>query len=149
MMPRRPQIVRILGLLVLAGSVSACSRPVALTLRGEPGMNRGGNAATVRIYQLSNNAGFERASIDALWRSDEAIARDLVGRREEIVIYPEQTQTLEMTLNKETRFIGIAANLREPFANAWREIYAVDRIRGRDITVIIGDDRIEIVGRRP
>lgn len=131
----------------LIGLISACSRPIQLTLRGEQDMNMGGNAAVVRIYQLSNRAGFERTSIEALWQSDEAIARDLVGRREEVMLYPGQEESIELELEKATRFIGIAANLREPYLDTWREIYPVDHVRGRSMTIDVGTDRIEIVGR--
>lgn len=107
-------------------------------------MNMGGNAALIRVYQLRSSSGFERSSLDAFWRSDEAIANDLIGIREEVLLYPDQEHAFDLKLEKDTRFVGIAANLRDPYSNAWREVIEVNRLRGRKVTVRIASDRLEV-----
>ncbi|HET6568053.1 MAG TPA: type VI secretion system lipoprotein TssJ [Rhodothermales bacterium] len=119
-------------------------RDANIVVLGGASMNGGGNAAVVRIYQLSSDTKFQHTSIESFWQNDvDALGSELIGASQELVIYPEQTKTLELKLDKEAQFIGVAADLRSPDPDRWRAVYPVREVRGKQIVVTVGEDRLQ------
>lgn len=129
---------------VLAGCRS--SQPVTgMTVAGDADMNNGGNAAVVRVYQLSGDSNFSRASLETFWRDDEqALGGDLIGAKQEILVYPEQEREIDLSLNPDTRFLAIAADLRNPDPVHWRQILDAEEVRGKSVIVRVGTDRLTV-----
>ena len=121
-----------------------CSPSVDVQVKGEKEMN-GGNAASVVIYQLSNDAKFRTTPIEEFWRDDEAVLGDeLVGRRREVLMYPLQIRFIEVEVEENTNFIAVAANLRNPEADAWRRIFPVKEVVGERVQVCVADTTLDI-----
>lgn len=121
------------------------SRPTQLMVVGGAGMNGGGNAAVVRIYHLSSDNNFQRATPESFWRSDEeALGTELIAPKQEVLLYPDQERSFEFEIGEEVRYVGVAADLRNPSQNQWRQIFAAEELRGKTITVTVGDDRLMV-----
>jgi type VI secretion system VasD/TssJ family lipoprotein len=119
--------------------------PVQVELQGTAGMNAGGNAAIVRFYVLASDAGFRRTPIDAFWQDDAAaLGADLLGPRREILLYPGEREAFQMDPPSGTAFLGIAADLRDPDANAWRVVYPLEEVRGRTLRVAVDSTRLDV-----
>lgn len=116
-----------------------------MTVRGEANMNNGGNAAVVRIYQLTGDSNFMRTSIESFWENDEqALGDELIGPKEEILLYPNEERAIDLEIGEETRFVGIAADLRAPDPLQWRRVFNADELRGEQITVTVSEDRLNV-----
>lgn len=116
-----------------------------MTVRGEANMNNGGNAAVVRIYQLTGDSNFMRTSIESFWENDEqALGDELIGSKEEILLYPNEERAIDLEIGDETRFVGIAADLRAPDPLQWRHVFNADELRGEQITVTVSEDRLNV-----
>ncbi len=115
-----------------------------VTLTGQPDMNSGGNAAVVRIYQLSGASNFTRSPLEAFWRDDEAALGDELVQKREVLLYPEQERSVVLEISEAAQFVGVAANLRNPNREAWRAIYSIPDLdlEEQGVVVSVGDDRI-------
>ncbi|GIV60300.1 MAG: type VI secretion lipoprotein [Rhodothermaceae bacterium] len=134
-----------LGLLAGCGG----TRPLSLNVVGTPQLNSAetgnSNAAVVRIYELTGTANFQSATLESFWRNDtEALGQELV-RRQELLLYPDTVERIEIEPDPATRYIGVAADLRRPAREGWRQIIPVEQLRNRTFTIEIGADRIAIL----
>lgn len=132
-------------LVVLAAVLlwSACgSAPPVVVLQGGPELNAGGNAATVRVYQLTNDTNFLNTTIEAFWRDDAGALADELVSSESFVLYPDQSETFELDLSDETRYVGVAVDLRQPDRDRWRAVYPVDDLAKRQVVVTVGSDAL-------
>lgn len=133
-------------LLIMSFSLSTagCSGPLEMTIAGSPDLNSGGNAAVVRIYELSGDSNFRTTSIEAFWRDDEAaLGSEYIDHRQ-MLVYPDEVETISIEVKNETAFIGIAVDLRQPREDQWREIYPVDQLKGGDIAISVGSNSLTV-----
>lgn len=146
-------LLRTLSLLSLAGLLLVgCRRaqlpppppaPLAVTVVGEADLNGGGNAAVVRIYQLAGDANFRRAPVQTFWQNDEqALGSELLSGKREVLLFPDATETVELTLDDRAQFVGFAADLRDPDPDHWRAIYPIGEVRGGSVEVRVGERRL-------
>jgi type VI secretion system VasD/TssJ family lipoprotein len=120
-------------------------KAMEMTVQGGSDMNNGGNAAVVRLYQLSGDSNFMRASLETFWRDDEeTLGGELIAPKQEILLYPEQERAIDLNIGAETRYIGIAADLRAPDPVQWRKVFAAEELRGKQVTVTVGSDRLNV-----
>jgi type VI secretion system VasD/TssJ family lipoprotein len=153
-MPFRSYLVLAFSIVLLVVVTSGCARApvlppapvvhvVPVTIVGTSDLNAGGNAAVVRIYQLQGDANFRRATVEAFWQSDEQVlGQELVPGRREILLYPGQSSTIEIELSSNTRYIGVAADLRSPETGGWRELRPVGEVVGRSLVVTVGTNNL-------
>lgn len=136
-----------LSLLLWGGcssSLNIFSGPLTMTITGQEDMN-GGNAARVRVYELSGESSFRNTPLSTFWRDDEqALGSELVRPPHEVLLYPNENKTLEFEVAEGTKFIGVAANLRNPDRGQWRAIYSVEEIKDGDVSIAVGADRIQV-----
>ena len=132
-LPAKHLVARVsIAALLLAG----CSgtKRIAIVVDGSDDMNTTsggpGNAAEVRVYQLNNRVNFDNAGPRGFWQDDVGtLGPELIGSPVQISVFPSRkTDELKIVVARETRFIGIAANLRAPQGNAWKSVYTVDEI---------------------
>ena len=117
--------------------------PLMMTVVGGEDLNGGGNAAVLRIYQLSGDANFRRAPVQAFWQDDEqALGAELVSAKREVLLFPGSTETVQIDLADDAAFVAIAADLRDPDPENWRAIYPADEVRGQAVGVVVGEDRL-------
>ena len=115
--------------------------PLTVRLAGSPDLN-GGNAAFIHVFQLSDNASFRSAPYEAFWQSpDQALGGSMLSANQ-VQLFPSSMEELRLELSPDVRFIGVAANLRDPDPDRWRTVYSVDDLRGNNLQVTIGSDSV-------
>ncbi|MFC1853446.1 type VI secretion system lipoprotein TssJ [candidate division CSSED10-310 bacterium] len=129
-------------------AVFGCSKNyVQLTMFGKANQNAGGNAVVVRIYQLQNDANFQRATLQSFWqeeRADEQVLGGELVKKLEILLHPEESRQQKIEISDETLFIGAAANFFSPDKDGWRQIIPVEKYRGKQVWFIIESNKIKI-----
>jgi len=145
---RRPLVAHAALLVACCLTLIGCKgsmKAMEMTVQGGPDMNNGGNAAVVRLYQLSGDSNFMRASLETFWRDDEeTLGAELIAPKQEILLYPEQERAIDLNIGEETRYIGIAADLRAPDPVQWRKVFDAEELRGKQVTVTVGSDRLNV-----
>jgi type VI secretion system VasD/TssJ family lipoprotein len=141
-----PRFSSVIGAVVLTLLLATgCSGPMEMRVRGDDQMNGGGNPAVVRIYQLSGESSFTRATAADFWADDVAqISDELIGRPQDLTIYPGEQRSLTLEPSDDTQFIGFAADLRNPNRNQWRSIHPVSRLKGKTVTLEVLTDRLNV-----
>ena len=125
--------------------LTGCSSSLEVVVSGEPGMNNGGNAAVVKIYQLTGEGNFASTPLSVFWRDDTgALGKELVEPPRTLTIYPSVAKPVEIDLAAKTKYIGVAANLRNPDREEWRSVHAVKGM-GDQISVTVGSDRLAVI----
>ncbi len=102
------------GVVLLAG----CTGPLKLQVRGIKPLNENerkeSTPVDVRIYQLRDNARFDRATFNNLWtKAKEELAEDLISEKT-VTVFPGAAEDAPREvdlgiLDTATRFIGIMA----------------------------------------
>lgn len=119
-----------------------CSSSFKVAVSGRSGMNNGGNAAIVKVYQLKGEGNFKNTPLSAFWRGDtEALGGELIGSPRKMTVYPSTKRTIEFTVAKKAKFVGVAANLRDPDREKWRSIHSLKDM-GNELTVTVVEDRV-------
>lgn len=114
--------------------------PLTVSIAGTPDLNGGGNAAFVHVFQLSDNAAFRIAPHEAFWQSpDQALGASVIAANQ-VQLFPSANEVIRLELASDVRFIGVAANLRDPDRDRWRAVYSVDELIGSELRVTIGSD---------
>ena len=74
----------------------------------------------VRIYQLRTDAAFSAATFSDLFENeDKALGAELISR-DEYVLAPQDSRTLNVSIAGETRFLGAVAGFRDILNAQWR-----------------------------
>jgi type VI secretion system protein VasD len=157
---RRVTDALVLVLAVAAlGLLSGCPKTVAslmptsfearlvasASLNPEPG----GRASplVVRLYELKDNAAFERADFFDLWDNESAtLGADLVAR-DEIQLEPGQQRKVERSLDDATRYLGVVAAYRDLDNSEWRAIVPIRQNHGNDFSIGLGGQAVTVVPR--
>ena len=157
-MPRLFPLAALLAV-ALPTALSGCSggaeaaveteRTVTLALAGAPGMNAGGNAAVLVVYQLSDADPFTLIPVEEFWLGDEeAYSGSLVSKRE-ILLYPGEVRAVPLVLDARTTYVGVAADFRAPSLDGWRAAFPVTAIPPEGLGVMVGDDALSLTGPAP
>lgn len=123
---------------------TGCSTTVEFALKGKSDMNNGGNAAVLKVYQLKAEQNFKGVLPSSFWRDDQqALGNTLLGSPKKVTIYPSEAETFELTLADKTKFVGVAANLRDPERDQWRAIEKVKSM-GDQVAVTVKNKKIDV-----
>ena len=147
----RPALAAAAVVLVLAGCsggapAAAPARDVAVALAGAADMNAGGNAAIVRVYELTGEAPFALVPLEEFWTDDDAaLGRTLVGKRE-VLLYPQEVRAIPLTLDARTTHLGVAADFRSPGLDDWRAVFPAARVLADGLGVLVGDSALVVTG---
>jgi type VI secretion system VasD/TssJ family lipoprotein len=150
-MPRPTRLALLAVALALAGcsgggATTAPAREVPVALAGAADMNAGGNAAVVRLYQLTGEAPFVLVPLEEFWTDDEAaLGRTLVSKRE-VLLYPEEVRAVPLTLDARTTHVGVAADFRAPGLDDWRAVLPAGRVLTDGLGVFVGDSALVVTG---
>lgn len=121
---------------------TGCSSTIEVTTAGQSDMNSGGNAAVVQVYQLSGEGNFGDLSFRSFWQEQGSISK-LVDSPARKTVYPGERQRFELEVAENTKFIGVAANLRNPDSEGWRTLYPVEEV-GDWLSVTAYSNRISV-----
>lgn len=135
-----------LALLLTAGCStlkrSTGPEPVQVTVSGTSNLNSGGNAAFVHVYELTSETSFRNATLETFWQDpDAALGQERVESRR-IRLNPGQDTTFVFDPAAQTLFVGVAANLRQPDREQWRQIYPVSGMLGKQLFVVVGETTV-------
>lgn len=104
----------------------------------------------VRLFQLKNDGEFAAADFFALYEKEkETLGTSLISR-EEYVLAPGETRTLEMPINADARFVGAVAAYRDIRAAHWRaltrtpEKKLTDLLGKHGLTLSVGKDTVTL-----
>lgn len=142
-------ISRLFALIGLVLLLAGCRGPrevsgpsMRLTIAGQPELNAGGNAAVIKVYQLRGGTNFNTTPLQSFWQNDRTALSDDYVDHVQLLLYPNESETVPLDLRAETQFIGIAADLRDPAQDGWRRIFSLDELRGKEVNVSVGADRL-------
>lgn len=121
---------------------TGCSSTIEVTTAGQPDMNSGGNAAVVQVYQLGGEGNFQDLSFRSFWQQEGTIAK-LIDTPSKKTVYPNERERFDLEVAEKTKFIGVAANLRNPDSEKWRALYPVEEV-GDWLSVTVHDNRISV-----
>jgi len=108
-----------------------------LVVSGDVNPDAAGRASpvVVRLFQLRNDGEFAAADFFALYEKEkETLGASLISR-EEYVLAPGETRTLEMPISPDARFVGALAAYRDIRAAHWR---AITRTPEKKLTDLLG-----------
>jgi type VI secretion system VasD/TssJ family lipoprotein len=143
-------ILSLLPIFAAGGCVQLCTLGIGcestadLVLEGAPDLNAG-QAVTVVLYQLSGDVSFQQMPLEQFWREEaEDLGGEIVEREPELLLFPGEARTVRVYLHEEARFLGIAANLRDPRTDGWRSLLAVRDLQGRRTLVRVGANDLTV-----
>ena len=153
-------LCRIALLIACVSTLSACgSKPVKpteahaqLIVSGDANPDNSGRASpvVVRLFQLRNDGEFATADFFALYdKEKETLGASFISR-EEYVLAPGETRTLELAVNPDARFIGALAAYRDIRAAQWRAITRppekklIDLLGKRVLVLNVGKDNLTL-----
>ncbi len=95
----------------------------------------------VRLFQLSEEGAFASADFFALYEKEKEVLGASVLAREEYVLTPGETRTIEIPLNTQARHLAVLAAFRDIRSARWR---AVTRAPEKTLTDLLGKDGVTI-----
>ena len=126
-LPRRCVLAGGLAL-VVAGCAAGprVSEPTTLVIRLQaaadvnPDLRGRATPLDVRLFELRSASAFETADFFALYDRDQsALAADLLAR-EQVVVQPGESRSINRQAKPETRFLGVLAAYRDLERAVWR-----------------------------
>lgn len=142
-------------LALLAGGCSSTPDPtvVAATIQAEENLNPDASGRpsplVIRIYELKALSSFKDADFFSLWDQDQqTLAADL-NAREEMVLRPGDTNSVQRVTKPDTRFIGVVAAYRDLERAVWRASVAVVPNKTLPMTIRLDDRSVAISSSAP
>jgi type VI secretion system protein VasD len=98
------------------------------------------------VFELRSDAEFAGADFFALYEREKQTLGEALIEREEFVLQPgTREQELQLSIGRDTRFIGVIAAYRDIRATRWRALTAAPR---RTMGDVFSRDRIAIDATR-
>lgn len=117
----------------------------SMTISASADANPDGNGrpspVVVRVYQLKTDAAFNTAPFMDLFENDEKILGAELISRDEYVLAPKESRTLDISVSNDTRFVGAIAAFRDIRNSQWRMLVAAPR---KGLTVAVERARVVI-----
>lgn len=137
--------------LLLSGCGSAPKpvvTPVSLTLVAGPDVNpdvRGrASPVSVRVYALKTPGSFESADFFSLFDKEQATLGAELVQREEALLRPGDTRSLQLTLSADVKALAFMAAYRDLDRARWREVRPVTPGQPVNLRVMFGARQIRI-----
>jgi type VI secretion system protein VasD len=106
-----------------------------------PDANGRASPIVVRLFQLRNDGEFAAADFFALYgKEKETLASTLISR-EEYVLAPGETRTIDLALDPQARVIGALAAFRDIRSAHWR---ALTQTPEKKLTDLLGKDSLTL-----
>ncbi len=129
------------ALTIAAAPDAKTSAPLTITASADANPDRTGRPSpvVVRVYQLKTDAAFSAASFADLYENEEkALGAELISR-DEFVMEPKQSRTLNVAIAGDTRFVGAIAAFRDIQNAEWRVLVPAPR---KGLTVAVERGRL-------
>jgi len=114
----------LMATLVLLAGCSVPSVGVRVSSTANLNMNEDSEPlpVVVRLYQLSQAEAFRAASFEELWQKDLATLGDALLVKEELVMDPAYSRSVEMPRHDDARFLGVVAVFRTVEGDRWKAV---------------------------
>jgi type VI secretion system protein VasD len=120
-------------------------KEIALHIQASPDLNldEEGNPlpTVVRIYQLSGDLATRSLDFNELWNDHEAALGDEYISDKEFQIYPDSAELIEMTPEKEARYILVFGVFQQPVGNTWYRVYEIPDTYGKQACELKADEK--------
>ena len=93
----------------------------------------------VRVYQLKTDAAFNAAPFVDLFENEGTVLGSELVSRDEYVLAPKESRTIDVAVSGETRFVGAVAAFRDILNSQWRVLVPAPR---RGLTVAVERSRV-------
>lgn len=109
-----------------AAAPTACTLPTKMQLAASERINpdSAGEAlpTVVRLYQLKEIVRVEESDFTAIWETpEESLGPDLV-KVQEFTLFPGKSETVDVSLGPDTKYVVGVAIFRRPTGNQWRSV---------------------------
>ncbi|MCD5363302.1 type VI secretion system lipoprotein TssJ [Chromobacterium aquaticum] len=156
MTKKRPRWQRaaVLFSAVVIATLTACSstKNIDIKAEGTPTLNRDAKgkplSVVVHVYQLKNQQAFNRLTMEALasGKPESELLGDSLISSKELTFLPGGKVTLDdVTIEKDTQFIGVVGFFRRPDPNFWRLLYDADTVRSKDLSFRAAECHLEAI----
>ncbi len=150
----KPGKIRRLFLLIALLSTVGCAGPkvdVGFSSTANLNLNSFDEPLPVvmRVYQLSDDQVFQKATFEQLWKNDLMTLGDTLLNKDEIVMEPASQESLSYMRHEQAQFIAVMAVFRTPEGEQWRATEALpegvfSRRFSRRVTVRLKGNTVEI-----
>ena len=89
----------------------------------------------VRVYQLKSDAAFNAAEFFALFDDDQKVLGPELISRDEFVVAPAESRTMDVAVSTDTRYVGAIAAFRDIRNAQWRGLVVPAQRKGLTVTV--------------
>lgn len=98
--------------------------PMTIRVSNDANPDRNGRPSQVvlRVYQLKTDAAFTAAELLPLYDDEQKVLGPELISRDEFVLQPADTRTIDVTLSGEARFIGVIVPFRDDRNAQWRAV---------------------------
>lgn len=131
--------------LTIAAAPGAKKAPMTFTVSPDVNPDSSGRPSpiVVRIYQLKAEAAFKATDFFTLYDDEQkALGPELISR-DEYVLAPKETKTIDVALSPDTRFVGAIAAFRDYRNAEWRVLVPAPK---KGISVAVERARIVLTG---
>ena len=105
-----------------------------------PGPRGSAFPAEVRLYLLRAPEKFTNADFFQLTEHEAAVLGNDLVSREEVIMHPGETRTVDLSTRPDTRFVGVAVAYRKIDGATWR---AITPARG-NLKMTLGADNVTL-----
>ena len=115
--------------LTIAAGEGASRAPMTIAANAEINPDVGGRPSpiVVRVYQLRTAEAFNTAEFFALFDEEQKVLGQELISRDEFMVTPMETRTIDVSLAGETRFVGVIGAFRDIRNAQWRSVVAAPR----------------------
>jgi type VI secretion system protein VasD len=96
----------------------------------------------VRVYQLKGDVAFSGADFFALFDDEMKVLGPELIAREEYVLTPAEKRTVELTVPKTAKFVGVIAAFRDIRNAQWRVVVPAP-LKKNDVTLSVERARVQ------
>jgi type VI secretion system protein VasD len=116
-------------LTIAAPPEASVKASLTIAVAGDANPDRNGRPSQVivRIYQLRTDSAFAAADLLPLYDDEKAILGPELISRDEFVLQPADSRTIDVAVSKETRFIGAIVPFRDDRNAQWRALLPVTK----------------------
>ena len=99
----------------------------------------------VRLYELKATAQFEAADFVSLFEKDQSILGADIVVRDEFVLKPGESKTINKALAADTKFIGVVAAFRDLERARWRAVTAVQPNKNNVVAISLDGIAVQTI----
>lgn len=111
--------------LISACTISAVKMQLIASSYINPDAKNRALPVLIRVYQLSHADLFNNATFQQLWLNDDQTLGTALIKRQEIILNPQRTATIQIIPDDNAHYIGVIALYRNPKQSQWRIIQAM------------------------